>query len=72
MLFAGCTSSNSEGEIPNDESDNKLVTEELPTEPAHKTEVPDGYVGIHKNHTQRKLYSDVGYRLFQYKGLGQS
>lgn len=47
MLFAGCTSSNSEGEIPNDESDNKLVTEELPTEPAHKTEVPDGYVGIY-------------------------
>lgn len=47
MLFAGCTSSNSEGEIPNDESDNKLVTEELPAEPAHKTEVPDGYVGIY-------------------------
>lgn len=47
MLFAGCTSSNSEGETPNDESDNKLVTEELPAEPAHKTEVPDGYVGIY-------------------------
>lgn len=47
MLFAGCTSSNSEGETPNDESDNKLITEELPAEPAHKTEVPDGYVGIY-------------------------
>ena len=46
MLFAGCTSSNSEGETPNDESDNKLVTEELPAEPAHKTEVPDGYLSL--------------------------
>ena len=42
IMFAGCVSSN-------------MVTEELPTEsatesttqPAHKTEVPEGYVGIY-------------------------